>query len=319
MAGTSALPGPGSADETVPIQRAFAADPAPLAKKGAAPPGDNSRIVFATDRHGPDPVGDHGNPEIYIMNPDGTDQRRLTYENAADETPALSPDGSMIAFASQRNGGTFEIFLMNSDGTNQRRLTDFTKLGIGAVQPAWAPDGKRILFKSRVKRIDLYVINVDGTGLVKLTDEPRGVNTPAWSPDGRKIAFANLRHGPPEMYVMNPDGSGQIRLTFNTWKDVRPSWSPDSRRIAFHSDRDGEMEIYVMNADGSDTRRLTRNPTEDGFPSWSPDGKRIVFHRRVLGHGAIFTMNADGSDVRRLTEISPVAFSGFPNWGRAKR
>ena len=320
MAGTSALPGPGTADdETAPIQRAFAAEPAPLAKKSAAPSSYNSRIVFATDRHGPDPVGDHGNAEIYIMNPDGSDQRRLTHENASDDTPALSPDGSMIAFASQRDGGTFEIFLMNADGTNQRRLTDFTKLGIGAVQPAWSPDGKRIVFKSRVKRIDIYVINVDGTGLVKLTDEPRGVNTPAWSPDGRKIAFASLRHGPPEMYVMNPDGSGQVRLTFNTWRDVRPSWSPDSRRIAFHSDRDGEMEIYVMNADGSDTRRLTRNPTEDGFPSWSPDGKRIVFHRRVLGHGAIFTMNADGSDVRRLTEISPVAFSGFPNWGRARR
>jgi eukaryotic-like serine/threonine-protein kinase len=320
MGRPSAVPvAPTANDLTGSIKHAFASESARAAKVSAAPSSYNSRIVFATDRHGPDPVGDHGNAEIYIMNPDGSDQRRLTHENASDDTPALSPDGSMIAFASQRDGGTFEIFLMNADGTNQRRLTDFTKLGIGAVQPAWSPDGKRIVFKSRVKRIDIYVINVDGTGLVKLTDEPRGVNTPAWSPDGRKIAFANLRHGPPEMYVMNPDGSGQVRLTFNTWRDVRPSWSPDSRRIAFHSDRDGEMEIYVMNADGSDTRRLTRNPTEDGFPSWSPDGKRIVFHRRVLGHGAIFTMNADGSDVRRLTEISPVAFSGFPNWGRAKR
>ncbi|HEY0243208.1 MAG TPA: hypothetical protein VGC52_11160, partial [Gemmatimonadaceae bacterium] len=121
------------------------------------------------------------------------------------------------------------------------------------------------------------------------------------------------------IYTMNADGSAHTRLTFNTSRDNRPSWSPDSRRIAFQSDRDGEMEIYVMNADGSNQMRLTRNATEDAYPSWSPDGKRIAFHRRVLGHGTIFTMNADGSDVRRLTEISPVAFSGFPNWGRSRR
>jgi Tol biopolymer transport system component/tetratricopeptide (TPR) repeat protein len=320
MGRPSALPVAPTADDlTAPIQRAFAAEPTPIEKKSAVPSADNSRIVFATDRHGPDPVGDHGNSEIYIMNSDGSNQTRLTHENAADDTPVLSPDGSMIAFASRRGGGGHDLFVMNADGTNQRRLPVFAKLGAGGATPGWSPDGKRIVFKSRVNRVDLYVINVDGTGLVKLTDEPRGVNTPAWSPDGRKIAFANLRHGPPEIYVMNADGSGQVRLTFNTVRDVRPAWSPDSRRIAFHSDRDGEMEIYVMNADGSDTRRLTRNPTEDGFPSFSPDGKRIVFHRRVLGHGAIFTMKADGSDIKRLTEISPIAFSGFPNWGRAKR
>jgi TolB protein len=101
--------------------------------------------------------------------------------------------------------------------------------------------------------------------------------------------------------------------------DNHAAWSPDSRRIAFHSDRDGEMEIYVMNADGTDTRRLTTNPTDDSYPSWSPDGKRIAFMRVVLGHNQVFTMNADGSGARRLTEISPVAFSGFPNWGTAQQ
>ena len=319
MAGPSTRPvAPAANDLTGSIQSAFGAESAPAAKVSATPSGDNSRIVFATDRHGPDPVGDHGNPEIYIMNADGSDQRRLTNDKAADNTPILSPDGSKIAFVSQRGGG-FDIFVMNADGTNQRRLTDFTKLGIGAVNPSWSPDGKRVLFRSRVKRLDIYVINLDGTGLVKLTDEPRGVVMPAWSPDGRKVAFGSLRHGEPEIYTMNADGSGHTRLTFNTSRDNRPSWSPDSRRIAFQSDRDGEMEIYVMNADGTEQTRLTRNPTEDAYPSWSPDGKHIAFHRRVLGHGTIFTMNADGSDVKRLTEISPVAFSGFPHWGPAQR
>jgi Tol biopolymer transport system component len=74
-----------------------------------------------------------------------------------------------------------------------------------------------------------------------------------------------------------------------------------------------------MNADGSDQRRLTTHPTDDTYPSFSPDGNRIVFMRVVLGHGQVFSMNADGSDVVRLTEISPVAFSGFPDWGPAQQ
>jgi tetratricopeptide (TPR) repeat protein len=309
---------PASDDLTGTIQRAFALESSAPAPVTAAPASDKSRIVFATDRDGPDPGGDHGNAEIYVMNADGSGQRRLTHDKASDNAPRFSRDGSQIAFSSQREGG-FDIFVMNADGTDQRRLTDFTRRGLGAVNPDWSPDGKRVLFRSRLKNLDVYVIGLDGTGLVKLTDEPRGVNNPAWSPDGRKIAFASLRHGEPEIYVMNADGSEQVRLTSNTARDNRPAWSPDSRRIAFHSDRDGDMEIYVMNADGSDVRRLTKHPTEDTWPSWSRDGKRILFTRVVLGHGQVFTMNVDGSDVKRLTEISPVAFSGFADWGPAQK
>ena len=319
MAVSSALPLSHATDDiTGPIARAFANDSAAPPKVSAASAGDNSLIVFATDRDGPDPIGDYGNAEIYVMNPDGSGQRRLTNEKAADNTPAFSPDGRRIAFVSQRGGGR-DIYVMNADGTEQKRLTDFTKLGLAAANPSWSPDGKRVVFRSAVNRVNVYIINADGTGLIKLTDEPRGVAMPAWSPDGRKIAFSNLRHGKPQIYVMDTDGGNEVRLTSNTSRDNRPAWSPDGRLIAFHSDRDGNMEIYVMNADGSDQRRLTRNPAEDSYPSWSPDGKRIVFMSVVLGHNQIFTMKADGTDLKRLTEISPVAFSGFPNWGPAKR
>src|SRR5687768_5249461 len=306
----------GNVNETV--RRALSERPVGATGPAAGAAANSSRIVFVSDRDGPDAVGDLGNEEVYVMNPDGTDQRRLTHNKATDNQPALSPDGRTIAFTSQRAGGP-DIFVMNVDGTGQKQLTRFSDRGLGALNPTWAPDGKRIAFRTRVKRIDIYTINVDGTGLTRVTNDPAGEATPSWSPDGRRIAFSSGLRQRLEIHVVDSDGRNPRRLTFNDAMDHHPEWSPDGQRIAFHSDRDGDMEIYVMNADGSNPVRLTRNPGLDAHPSWSPDGRRIVFHRTVLGHGQVHVMNADGSDVKRITDLSPVAFSAFPSWGRAPR
>lgn len=277
-----------------------------------------SKIAFTTDRDGPDPVGHLGNQEIYVMNPDGSDQQRLTNNAALDDLPAWSPDGTRIAFTSRRKGSS-DIFVMNGDGTEVTRVTRFTEL---AFHPSWSPDGKQIAFQSFV-RPDVYIINVDGTGLTNLTNHPALDGMPDWSPDGRRIAFVSNRDGPGDIYLMKPDGTDIVRLTFNAESRMdgrwfaNPDWSPDGRKIAFVSDRDGDQEIYVINADGTNLLRLTANPGEDGTPSWSPDGKMIAFHRRVMGHRQIFVMNADGSHPTRLTELSPVAFNGSPSWGKA--
>lgn len=277
----------------------------------------NSLIVFSSDRDGPDPVGDLGNQEIYVMRPDGSDQRRLTFNDAVDNGAAWSPDGQRIAFTSRREGG-FEIFLMNADGTNQRRLTNLSASGLGATQAAWSPNGKRIAFRSRW-RPDIYVINVDGSGLTNLTNHPASDVAPAWSPDGRRLAFVSERTGRAAIYVMNADSRKVKRLMYNVARLPYLAWSPDGRRIAFHSERDRDREIYVMNADGTEPVRLTSNSGPDEHPSWSPDGQQIVFHRLVLGHVQIYIMNADGSQQRRITELSSVVFNGFPNWSPLRR
>ena len=98
---------------------------------------------------------------------------------------------------------------------------------------------------------EIYVMNADGSGVSRLTDNPGRDWNPRWSPDGGRIAFTSDRDGDSEIYVMNADGSGVSRLTDNSADDHNPSWSPDGGRIAFNSDRDGGWEIYVMNADGS--------------------------------------------------------------------
>ncbi|MGH7629997.1 MAG: protein kinase domain-containing protein [Gemmatimonadales bacterium] len=281
------------------------------------PPGRSfaSKIAFVSDRHGPDPVGHLGHNEIYVMNPDGSDQRRLTHTDGRIRFPAISPDGSRIAFV------TFEgdLFVIDAGGGEPVRVTNMAPTGVRASPATWSPDGKRLAFSTRG---EIYVINVDGTGLRKLTNRPKEDGWPAWSPRGGKIAFVSRRDGVPDLYVMNDDGTGPGRLTFNAalnpsgWS-IRPAWSPDGRKIVFSSDRDGNREIYLISADGSGLTKLTDNPAEDGSPSWSPDGRQIAFHRRVLGHGQIFVMNADGSAATRLTEPSPVSFNAFPSWGPA--
>jgi len=218
--------------------------------------------------------------------------------SADDCSPFWSPDGTRIAFDSDRDGNC-EIYTMTADGSSQTRLTNNSAED---TNPRFSPDGIRIAFHSnRDGNFEIYIMNTDGSNQIRLTDNPARDGQPSWSPDGTKIAFISNRDGNFEIYIMNTDGSNQIRLTDNPARDGQPSWSPDGTRIAFDSNRDGNLEIYTMNPDGSDQTRLTDDPALDGWPNWSPDGAKIVFTSERDGNCEIYTMNTDGSDQRRLT------------------
>ena len=118
-------------------------------------------------------------------------------------------------------------------------------------------DGGRIAFYSyRDGNAEIYAVNADGTGVVRLTDNEAADRFPAWSPDGGRIAFHSDRDGNYDIFVMNADGTGVVRLTDDEAYDVYPAWSPDGGRIAFMSERDGNYDIYVMNVAGSDVSAL---------------------------------------------------------------
>jgi Tol biopolymer transport system component len=298
------------------------ASPALAAHSGLAAGAASSKIAFIRE-----PLNSGYAGVLYVMNPDGSGQRRLA---PAHPDMSWSPDGQKIAFVGALGRDGF--YVMNADGSGQKRLTSLLLGRCDGLArwdggPAWSPDGRAIAFTRRfcdLRYTAIYVMNADGSEQRRLTRNraprpipnagPDPVPSPdqlAWSPDGTKIAFISERDGNWELFVMNADGSEQRRLTRNTVRDSNPVWSPDGRRIAFESN----WQVSVMNADGSGQRRLTRNGGRNFAPAWSPDGQRIAFERR-LGKGRqsgrcyacrealtyeVHVMNADGSEQRRLT------------------
>jgi Tol biopolymer transport system component len=244
----------------------------------------------------------------------GQDLVRLTDQPTEDAWPSWSPDGTQIAFQSNRDEdleGDLDIYVMDADGSNPVNLTSDPAID---WCPSWSPDGTQIAFQSnRDEDDEIHVMDADGSNPVNLTWTDGHDNCPSWSPDGTRIVFHSNRDGNFEIYVMDADGGNQTNLTNNDAMDGNPSWFPDGSRIAFYSNRDGNSEIYVMDADGGNPISLTHRPEhEDWAPSWTPDGTKIVFMSYQDGNFEIYVMGADGGDPIQMTHHPD--FDQAPAW-----
>ena len=269
---------------------------------------DGSLIAFGSNRDTGPPYNPY-NMDIYVMNADGSNVRRIVEDPEYDVGPQWSPDGRKILFMTGRNGN-FDVYEMNADGTGQRNLTADYDKSDGA--PAWSIDGQGIAFSRRIEgKEQLFVMDSDGGNVKRVTHNSANHGLPGWSPDGSKLVFQTDVDGNWEIYTISVDGE-LAQLTDDAADDLSPDWSPDGNKIAFSSNRNGKQHIYVMNADGSSLAQITNSPAEDLEPAWSPDGKRITFSSLRDGNQEIYVMNADGSNPRRLTDDPGT--DSFPRW-----
>ena len=247
-----------------------------------------SRIVFATVRF--------DNYEIYAMDADGENQENVSNHPLDDMDPDWSPDGTKIAFISNRHGGVYQIYVMDADGSNQIRLTDGPR---EKREPDWSPDGTKIAFtiSDGIPHID--VMDSDGNNRVRFEHE---ANEPVWSPDGSKIAFVSWKDNKHEIVVTGADGKGLEKVTHGH----NPSFSPDGSRIAFYEGHEGFRHVHVIDTDGKNRVRLTHNLGHHSHPTWSPDGEAIAYmvYKNVFFLGAkIHLMTADGRHLKRLSDV----------------
>ena len=284
----------------------FADDPGPPGARTPAWSPNGRRIAFLSRRQ-------RGIWDLYVMNADGSGQRRLM--TGAPDVLDWSPDGRKLAVAGP--GQFIGFYLVNADGSGRRLMSRY---GDG---PAWSPDGRRIAF---VGLYGIWVMNADGSGRRKLTTQRAGRGLRLyWSPDGRRLAFlspGNCAQGCHHLYVMNADGSNLKNLTPSVGGGpgrgaANPAWSPDGRAIAFvrrdHWPVDGHTDaVHVVRPDGSGRRRLTWAPADYFAPAWSPDGRKLAFVKDRDGNSEVYVMNADGSKPRNLTRHP--GYDGDPMW-----
>jgi Tol biopolymer transport system component len=242
-----------------------------------------------------------GKQAIWTANSDGTTPLNLTAGSTANNyDPVYSPDGSKIAFASDRDGATHvEIYVMKADGTGQTRLTT-TAAGVSNVHPTWRADALKIAYVSnQTGNNDIWVMNADGTGASNITMAVGNDHDPVWA--GNNIVFVSNRGGSDQIYTMNPDGTAVHQITHSSGTNVEPTWSAANRRFLFISTRDGNPEIYVMNDDYSGEARVTTLLSNEYDPAWSPDAHYIIYTSDRDGNNEIYISYLDGSNLHRLT------------------
>jgi dipeptidyl aminopeptidase/acylaminoacyl peptidase len=265
---------------------------------GAAFPGENGRIAYASNQN--------GSWDIYSMNADGSGKRQLTNGPGDSTQPSFSADGQRIAFASNR-AGNYDIYTMNADGSAVARLTNDP----GAdTQPTFSPDGSVIAFLGKRGTSwygHIYLMNADGSNQVRLVGEFGSEERPTFSPDGRTIALGRIEQKHRHIVTMNPAGGELTALTRGAFDDRQPTFSPNGQRIAFSSRRAGHAAIFTMRSDGSAVNKLTGGlPSQ--MPAYSPDGRQIAFARG----GGIYSMNANGGGELRLTKQHGA--QAWPTW-----
>jgi Tol biopolymer transport system component len=259
---------------------------------------------------------------LYVMDADGSNQRRLSVENGAGRAPVWSSDGCKIVFWHEtRKPGEKPtktgIHIMSADGSDQKPVIDDVSAEMEQdLRSYFSPDRSRIAFVSSERgQKNIMVINSDGTSVRKVTDGLYAFN-PSWSPDGSKILF-QTNGSPPRIRVIHADGTNLQDIGGGS----EARWSPDGSKVVFvraeiASAKQGHSDIIVMSSDGKNVKVLTDSTGMSLHPSWSPDGSRIAFQSLREDDIILEVINADGTNRTKIADhlLFDMSSGGEPSW-----
>jgi len=260
-----------------------------------------SKIVFVNNST--------GFKELYIVDYDGFNLRRLTKDNKINILPKWSPDGKQIIYTSYLYNNP-DLFLLNLINNKRSVISKYQGLN---VTGSFSPDGKKVLLTlSRGRHPNLYMINISGEILQRITDNICIDTSPSFSPNGQEIVFISDRPGYPQLYIMNINEGNMRRLSTNAFCDS-PAWSPRGDKIAFTMKQTkGNYDIYVYDLPTAKITKLTNSQKNNENPTWSPDGRFLTFYSNRSGRGEIYVMAIDGLGTRKLVEMPGTSYT--PSW-----
>jgi TolB protein len=266
-----------------------------------------SKIYFVSNRT--------GHKEIWVMDPDGSNQRQISRFNSLSIMPAVSPDGTKIAFTSFARGNP-AIFILSTD--TGRRLPFYNQVASMNATPDFTPDGKQLLYSSTASgRAQIYSANIDGSNLRRISNTSALEVEPKVNPKtGTDLVFVSGRSGPQQIYRMNMDGADVQRLSNGEGEASNPCWHPNGQIMAFAWTRGfatGNFNVFVMEVASRNFNQLTYGAGRNENPTWAPDGRRLAFMSTRSGSEQIWTMLADGTQLKQLTTAGK---NGTPVWAK---
>jgi TolB protein len=257
-----------------------------------------------------------GDKEIYLMDWDGANERRITAHRTVSLFPTWNANDSGVAYVSYLDGAP-GIYLADIASGRKRPLVTGTAF---STSPTFAPDGRRMAYASSLEgNTEIFVAGADGSNPRRLTFTNAIDTNPAWSPNGNEIAFTSSRSGRPEIWVIDPEGANTQRLSTSGEYNDGAAWSPDGTRIAYATRRGGTFQIAVTDRVTLETTVLTSGGGNKESPTFSPDGKKIAYTHSLGGRSGtrtqVWVMDADGRNPTQLTaegnNFSP-SWSGYP-------
>jgi TolB protein len=248
-----------------------------------------------------------GSKEIFVMDFDGSNQRKVTAHGSISLTPKWSPDAEQIIYTSFARG-TSDLYLINRRGGGRIRVN--TGVGLN-ISPSFSPDGREVAFVGSIRgNPDIYVVPKTGGSARRLTSQNSIESTPAFSPTGRQIAFTSSRTGTPQIYLMDAEGTNVRRVSFDgNWNDDA-AWSPGGDMLAYTSRVSGRFQIRVVNLATMEGRIIAGEGSNEQ-PAWSPDGRYLLFTSNRTGRWQIYRVTVDG---RNLVQLTNAGENTAPNW-----